>query len=82
MGSLRIRLTVRVCGSEENVRALRDVLEGCARLVGFDESEAGEIVLAAHEALVNVVRHGYGGDCGGGVVVRVRAGSGRPFQGR
>lgn len=54
------------------VRALRDVVESAARMVGFQEPEAVEVVLAIHEAIANVLAHGYSGSDGGPVTVRIR----------
>jgi len=41
--------------------AVRAMVETLARQWGFDEDQAGRIVLAVDEALVNVIRHGYRG---------------------
>jgi anti-sigma regulatory factor (Ser/Thr protein kinase) len=73
---VRARVTLRIHGGEEVVRPLRSILEAFARLAGLQEGEAAEVVLAVHEALANVVRHGYGGDCSGRVTVRLRGGPG------
>ena len=70
---MRIRLTARLSGQEDDARALRGMLESIATLTGLGEGESGLLVLAGHEALANIVRHGYGGDLSGQVVVRVRA---------
>jgi anti-sigma regulatory factor (Ser/Thr protein kinase) len=70
---MRLRVTLRLRPVEEEVGALRDLLDAAGRVAGFDEAPAAEVVLAVHEALANVLKHGYGGDRRGPVTVRVRA---------
>jgi len=41
--------------------AVRAMVETLARQWGFDDEQAGRVVLAVDEALVNVIRHGYRG---------------------
>jgi len=65
-------MTVRLDGEMDQVRALRDVVESTACLAGFREPEAAEVVLAVHEAVANVLNHGYCGE-GGPVTVRLLA---------
>ncbi len=70
---MKCHLTVRLSIEMEDVRALRDIVEATARLAGFLEPEAAEVVLAVHEAVANVRRHGYSEEGEGPVVVRIRA---------
>ena len=74
---MRCRLTIRLQGEMDEVRGLRDVVESTACLVGFVEPEAAEIVLAVHEAIANVLRHGYREEGVGPLTVRLLAETGR-----
>ncbi len=73
---MKCHLTVRLSIEMEDVRALRDIVESMAQLAGFVEPEAAEVVLAVHEAVANVRRHGYCEEGEGPVVVRIRAETG------
>lgn len=51
--------------------AVRDCLAAAARSLGFAESQAAQIALAADEAVANVMRHGYEGRLDGPIWVSV-----------
>lgn len=72
---MRLRLTLRIRAGQDEVRPLRPLVEAAATLAGIPGAGAAETALAVHEALANVLRHGYRGDTTGRVTVRLRGGA-------
>lgn len=52
-------LTLALTSDVRELPAVRDRLRGFARGLGWNEHDVADIVLAADEALTNVIRHGY-----------------------
>jgi anti-sigma regulatory factor (Ser/Thr protein kinase) len=73
---VRFHLTLRIRAGQEEVRPLRPLVEAAAALAGMPGAGAAETALAVHEALANVLRHGYRGDPTGRVTVRLRGSPG------
>ena len=44
--------------------AARDAIQAAARKVGLDDKACGHIILALTEAMINIIKHGYGGEPG------------------
>ena len=42
---------------------IRTAVEACSRLSGFPEEQCRSLTLAVDEALSNIIRHAYGGQC-------------------
>jgi len=59
-------------GDEAGFRDLRQRVRRWLDALGCNSSETAEIVLAVQEAAANVVRHAYGGDLSGRLVLRIR----------
>ena len=55
-------VTVQIVSDPKWLRLVRTVVEQSCLGFGADEESATAIVLAANEAVANVMRHGYGGD--------------------
>lgn len=55
----------------ENMKAARDFVDNWAAFAGFDDREAGLIVLGCDEVFTNVCRHGYPESCGAPATCRV-----------
>ena len=58
-------LELRFPAVADRMKLIRRALDAAVRMCGFDEAEAGDIVLAVNEACQNVIRHGYRGDARG-----------------
>ncbi len=56
---------VSVPATADRLKLLRSVVGDTARLAGFDDKAAFDIMLAVDEAGQNVIRHGYGEDTSG-----------------
>lgn len=65
-------LTLRMRASVRNLRLLRRLVREAATDAGCGEACARDIVIAIDEACQNVIRHGYGGDGKGDLIVEVR----------
>ena len=52
--------------------AIRDQFRAFVRALGWDEHDMADIVLAADEALTNVIRHGYGSQPGNHIQMYAR----------
>ncbi|HOA75086.1 MAG TPA: ATP-binding protein [Phycisphaerae bacterium] len=52
---------VNLTSDTDQLAGLRDTVAEAARLMGFNETAVAQIVLAIHEAIMNVIRHGYDG---------------------
>jgi sigma-B regulation protein RsbU (phosphoserine phosphatase) len=62
---------VAIAAQPERLRLLRQVVSEAATTCGFDHDRAAEIVLAVDEACQNIIRHGYRGEPGGRIVLRL-----------
>ena len=56
---LRPPATLEIGSAAKNCRAARDYIEAWALAAGFPDLERGRIVLAADEAVTNIMRHTY-----------------------
>lgn len=54
----------------ERLKIVRLSVKSVALSLGFDEDRAMDIVLAVDEAITNIIRHGYGGDKSGDILLR------------
>jgi sigma-B regulation protein RsbU (phosphoserine phosphatase) len=66
---------VVVAAEPDRLRLLRPVVSEAATTCGFDRDRAAEIVLAVDEACQNIIRHGYRGEPGGRIVLRLHRSS-------
>ncbi len=64
-----LRQTYR--GTAAALREIRDEIAACCRGSGLDAAVTSDIVLAVNEACQNVIRHGYGGEDKGDIVLEV-----------
>jgi sigma-B regulation protein RsbU (phosphoserine phosphatase) len=62
---------VAIAAQPNRLRLLRQVVSEAATTCGFDRDHAAEIVLAVDEACQNIIRHGYQGEPGGRIVLRL-----------
>ena len=53
--------------------AVRELMLRVCQQLGFDDAQAGQIVLAIDEALANIMKHGYAGDEHGRIWLKVYA---------
>ena len=60
-----------IAAQPDRLRLLRQVVSEAATTCGFDRDRAAEIVLAVDEACQNIIRHGYQGEPGGRIVLRL-----------
>ena len=63
---------IRCLAQAEHLKDIRAVVGEAALRCGCVEKEAQDIVLAVDEACQNVIRHAYGGEPGGEMIVEVR----------
>jgi anti-sigma regulatory factor (Ser/Thr protein kinase) len=63
--------SVTVEARSRNLRSLRQVIRDTAEEAGCGEACVRDIVIAIDEACQNVIRHGYGGDGPGEIIVEV-----------
>lgn len=61
--------SVRLPGEAASLRRIREFVRSVAGSVAAEESWIGDLVLAVDEACQNVVRHAYGGEAGGDIIV-------------
>ncbi|MDY7011583.1 MAG: ATP-binding protein [Planctomycetota bacterium] len=54
-------IKLSIASTPAHLPVVRSAVESVCKLVGFDESTRGEIVLAVDEALANVIKHAYQG---------------------
>lgn len=52
-------LSIRLFSDPKLLAAIRSLIDGLSRSVGFSEKSRGLLSLAVDEALANVIRHGY-----------------------
>jgi anti-sigma regulatory factor (Ser/Thr protein kinase) len=67
---------IRVPGRMDQIEILCSAVEACAREAGFDERTNYACQLAVAEACENIVKHGYGGQPPGEIVLITRAAPG------
>jgi sigma-B regulation protein RsbU (phosphoserine phosphatase) len=60
---LKPEATLTITSEARNCKQARHFIEAWALAAGFPDLERGRIVLAADEAVTNVIRHTYGGEC-------------------
>jgi anti-sigma regulatory factor (Ser/Thr protein kinase) len=56
-----LNVVLHITSDTANLAGLRDAVTGAATQVGFGEPAVSQIVLAADEAIGNVIKHGYDG---------------------
>ena len=56
---LKPEATLEITSSARNCKSARQFIEGWAMAAGFTDLERGQIVLAADEAVTNIIRHTY-----------------------
>ena len=66
-------VVLRIAGEARRLRILRRLIREIALEHGCSEACARDIVIAVDEACQNVIRHAYGGEGRGDVVVEVRS---------
>ncbi len=54
-----IRKRFKIKSTTDNLAKARDIIKNIALEVGFNEEEAGKIILASDEAVTNVIKHAY-----------------------
>ena len=59
--SVHTPIEIRIDSDPKHLCVVRAAVEQAAMRLGFDEKQAGQIMLAVDEALTNVIRHGYKG---------------------
>ena len=57
----QLLLEVRFLSKPDRLKLIRPVVQAAARMCGFDDQSADDIVLATDEACQNVIIHGYQG---------------------
>ena len=55
------QIKMSIASTPAHLPPVRSALESVCKLMGFDESTRGDIVLAVDEALANVIKHAYHG---------------------
>jgi phosphoserine phosphatase RsbU/P len=68
----RTLLSLSCLSDATNLANLRGSLRNVLKKYGVDTDTAAQMVLALDEALANVIRHGYGGDCSGRIQLQIR----------
>jgi anti-sigma regulatory factor (Ser/Thr protein kinase) len=58
-------IAVEIAGNPGYLRGVRDCLKHVVQEIGFRDDQVSMLVLAVDEALVNVIKHGYGGSTDG-----------------
>ncbi len=69
---LRDDIRVSFPSDPEYMTAVRALVEKVSELIGFDDSQTGQIVLAVDEACSNIIRHQYEGRTDGRIDLAVR----------
>ncbi len=67
-------IDLRFPASADRMALVRPSIEGAARLCGFDEAAARDIVLAVAEACQNVIQHAYEAPADGDIVLGLMRG--------
>lgn len=62
---------IRIGANPAYLCVVRAVSKMMGQLCGLAEKDTDSVVLAMEEAMTNVIRHGYGGSCGGPIEVRL-----------
>lgn len=55
----------------KRLKMIRPSIKAAAKACGFDETEVDDVILAANEAIENIIVHAYGGDKTGEIVLAV-----------
>ncbi|OGP86688.1 MAG: hypothetical protein A2Y95_00735 [Deltaproteobacteria bacterium RBG_13_65_10] len=63
------RVSIRIPSDPKHLYLMRRLVQEVSLAHGFPEEEIRRIVLALDEACTNVIRHAYGGDPGGEIVI-------------
>lgn len=70
-------IEIRIDSDPKHLCVVRAAVEQAAMRSGFDEKQAGQIMLAVDEALTNIIRHGYKGACDKPIWIKLRTVAGR-----
>ncbi|MEA2062761.1 MAG: ATP-binding protein [Gemmatimonadota bacterium] len=65
-------IELKIPGNPKMLCLVRQNVNLACRMVGFDERQVNGITLAVDEGCTNIIRHCYGGDTKGVIVVRLR----------
>ncbi len=68
----RTLLSLSCLSDATNLANLRASLRTVLKKYGIESELSAQMVLALDEALANVIRHGYGGDCSGRIQLQIR----------
>ena len=67
--TLEVLLELRFPAQADRLKLVRGSIRAAARMCGFDDTTAQNIVLAVDEACQNIIVHGYGGRDDGEIVL-------------
>jgi len=65
-------ISIRVTADASRLKIIRNSVRETALFCGFDETHAGDVVLAVDEACQNIIRHAYGGRPDGDIQMEIR----------
>ncbi len=66
-----IRKRFKIKSTTDNLALVRNIIKNAALEVGFNQEQAGKIVLAADEAVTNVIKHAYNYSPNGEIILSV-----------
>jgi len=64
-------IELQITANSKYLCIVRMAAQKVAEIVGMSEKVCGEVSLAMEEALTNVIRHGYGGECDKPIIIKL-----------